>query len=765
MLSTFVLTNTELLSVDRRSFSATSLGSPPTRTVIVGGRIISRKIIFLLTSMINDSFNEIYDEQRRDLSALAAIEDSNDHDTDDDNKLFKPRSSSIANSISSFTTDSSNNDGPNSKITLAMGPRKLSEPSIEPLVDDSGWKCDVTTQNIVAESSSVCTMSHVFVPNSTSSSISSTLFMAIGGSNSNSNSANNYSYNNENNLSGSLGKSNGSAAYNLFGSLTRKNTFSFNNIRNSLSSISSKAHKDSSQRRPSTTRLHEDFVFHTSDDFAGSDFLSNNIANSMSIPPIHTSNLPYSSSFAIESPVHSLNPSLSSSFTQSSHMAKLNERTATTLPPLPQLVEIAASNRYASGIKNRKESVSTSGNTSPILSRCQMKPHRSGSISRNGLKKEHGASTTTLSTPKSQVNTISNTNNSTGASTPTSTIPRGSNEYPLFNIGDDSTASFFSTFVDSIENSNAIQIQSDSSVSSSGSDNSCSSGESLLTYESVEIPEKAASCIDVSPLELADVHVGPMFLEPIVLPPIVGHISDFHPDFAVQACLPSDDLSEKIRQAMLQDALSFKPDDTDVSTINAATAGGIGLGRSDSKSKGLNLAGLSTASSLMHSIASPLLSYSSSSSDSYNDRDDDYGNAKEIVSKTLVIDLENLEITEHILVRDSPTNQILYCNTLFSREKPVTPAIGEGMTTVESQLAPLISHTQKSSRVPSPDMMPLSRKSTNTIEDDTFSGKNQSKDIRTQKMDNYLSAPNPEKFEDILKRCYDSRFNLLNYMQ
>ena len=53
---------------------------------------------------------------------------------------------------------------------------------------------------------------------------------------------------------------------------------------------------------------------------------------------------------------------------------------------------------------------------------------------------------------------------------------------------------------------------------------------------------------------------------------------------------------------------------------------------------------------------------------------------------------------EHILIRDTDTQHVIYRNKLFSENKPITPAVSEGMTVVESQLSSLINNTLKNSK-------------------------------------------------------------------
>lgn len=60
-----------------------------------------------------------------------------------------------------------------------------------------------------------------------------------------------------------------------------------------------------------------------------------------------------------------------------------------------------------------------------------------------------------------------------------------------------------------------------------------------------------ASMLDVEPLNSSMLADDSM---PLVLPPVAGHIPEFHPDFAIQACPLSSDLDERITRAMLRDA-------------------------------------------------------------------------------------------------------------------------------------------------------------------------------------------------------------------
>jgi hypothetical protein len=60
-----------------------------------------------------------------------------------------------------------------------------------------------------------------------------------------------------------------------------------------------------------------------------------------------------------------------------------------------------------------------------------------------------------------------------------------------------------------------------------------------------------AQILDVEPLHSSMLADDAM---PLVLPPVAGHIPEFHPDFGVQACPPSSDLEDRLTRAMLRDA-------------------------------------------------------------------------------------------------------------------------------------------------------------------------------------------------------------------
>lgn len=276
---------------------------------------------------------------------------------------------------------------------------------------------------------------------------------------------------------------------------------------------------------------------------------------------------------------------------------------------------------------------------------------------------------------------------------------------------------------------------------------------------------------------------GSRFFEPIVLPPIVGHIQEFHPDFAVQACSPSEDLDNKITQAMLQDSLAFKFNEEDyTSTIASST----NLDSQNMQNFKIYTNDSSIAASLyVPPFKSTELSNVTSDVSCFEipDTTESYDNAKEIISKTLVIDLQNREIVEHILIRDTDTQHVIYRNKLFSENKPITPAVSEGMTVVESQLSSLINNTLKNSKASDlilqfeshlQDGDNKEESNNKFVNNDGVDEASQIGNSRTsmtcwsQKETQRISTEPTEfsknsQFQDILKNCYESRFNLLKF--
>ncbi|CAN6610460.1 hypothetical protein TRVA0_004S02674 [Trichomonascus vanleenenianus] len=92
----------------------------------------------------------------------------------------------------------------------------------------------------------------------------------------------------------------------------------------------------------------------------------------------------------------------------------------------------------------------------------------------------------------------------------------------------------------------SLNLVSDS-MASSVTEDAAVTFQSDTAYELVE--DGAGNAI----LDVEMPELEPIF-EPIVLPPIAGHIPDFHPDFAVQAVPLNRDIEEKIARAMLKDA-------------------------------------------------------------------------------------------------------------------------------------------------------------------------------------------------------------------
>lgn len=748
-----MLTNAELLTIDRRSFPGTALGSPPTRTVIIGDRIASRKIIFLLTSMIHDSFGDIYDEQCNEFKFLTSLTEPTDQDTDEDRKSIlslKLRQPSISSFPATEGTVS------NIHTTLENNSSNSLEPCISPLADNSGWKCQIPTQNMVAETRSVCTMSHVFVPCTESSAISSALTMAINQPTYPLTHSNTY----DASISSSFANKNQKNELDFFQSLTKKNKFMLDTIRLSLGLNSTKKQRGSSRRKLSTATCHEDIVFHGSEENSkGDDFLSQNI--SIPASSVQSGQLLMRTAGSLHgySPLSSSGPSLSSSSNSISYISKPSTRTATTLPQFPLLKQCLESGVFDACKQNRKHSCgySSSSTSSLTPSAIKSKIGAAASIACSNDDTKQNKDKFASSSLKKQIESCtSNTKSS---------IPSVAHNVPndfsrVFASGDStSAASFFSTFNHSANTSSSENANGSSTNSSSRSESSCFSNESSLTYESVEIPEKSAACIDVSPLALSDMGTfGPMLLEPIVLPPIVGHVNEFHPDFAVQACSSCPDLDEKITQAMLQDSLSFPSEDQSDSVENTTSEA---FSSDTSKSK-LSNDGFSKAVPSYLQTPNPAM-FSSVSLNNHPSTEESgvYEDAKEIVSKTLVIDLYRSEIVEHILVRDTNTHQTMYCNKLFAKDAPATPAVAQSMASVESQISCLISHVLKNSSTL--NAVPLSGAKQNGRDGKTdrskFSNDETQKPNSTK---NYLSSSN-DQFEEILKQCYDLRFNLLNF--
>lgn len=758
IISTFVLTNIELLSVDLRSFPVTALGSPPTRTVVIGDRITSRKIIFLLTSLINDSFGEIYHEQKHEVNLLNSFENGNVNGAepiDLSNFIQSP-----ATNTNLPVTDKNDNQ---EDVSLFPSKTKTPEPCISPLADDAGWACEMTAQTMPAETSSVCTMSHMFLPHTENSSVSSALSMAINESASSSLTCSN-TY--DSTAPSSINTQN-SKGLNIFESLGKASNFSFNSIRNSLASVTAKKQQSDHTRRLSASRCHEDIMFHISTGFAGDNFLSKNthftLEKKLASTSFSNSEFEKTSQSSWTHDYSSTSSSntilLSNNITHELEF-EIKGRTATTLPQLPQLKRCLDLGIFETDISNCKRSYSTQ--LPPELT--QREPEVDSSISFPGRVSK---STEQNLIPQTTKNLKSSTNEP--------------NDFAHFFKSADGFSNSFYQFACLNKSLNGKNDHESSANSSNQSANSCFSHESALTYESVELPDKSASCIDVSPFEPSDMNkFGSRFFEPIILPPIVGHIRGFHPDFAVQACSPSEDLDNKITQAMLQDSLAFKFNEADYTSTIASSAN---LDSQNIQNPKINTNNSSIAASLYAPpFKSTGLSNVISDASCFEIPDtESYDNAKEIISKTLVIDLQNREIVEHILIRDTDTQHVIYRNKLFSENKPITPAVSEGMTIVESQLSSLINNTLKNSKAS--DLILHfeshlqdgdSKESNDTfVNNDGIDETGQIGNSRTSMMcwnqkETQISTEPTEfsktlQFQDILKKCYESRFNLLKF--
>lgn len=146
LLASFVKYNPQLVTLNIRS--AAALGNIRTRTVVVGDRIITRRLIFILSELIHDSYSDSlkdYGAPRQIKLQPAAQYD--DDSTDDDSEISLALRSTSINSLCSA--------------------------SVLPVQGSEGWEVSNSHEAPVAESPSICTMSHVIRPSFTARSLSS----------------------------------------------------------------------------------------------------------------------------------------------------------------------------------------------------------------------------------------------------------------------------------------------------------------------------------------------------------------------------------------------------------------------------------------------------------------------------------------------------------------------------------------------------------------------------------------------------------------
>lgn len=138
-IATFIKCNHELLTIDRRSANSTALGRIPKRTVVVGDRIVTRRMIFILAMLIRDSYTQLG-------KYFAPNEDQPDFF---DGTIRGPERSSSGTSLSNSTT----------AAFLVQG--------------GVGWEIPKSESASVAECPSICTVSHVIRPSFSSGSLKS----------------------------------------------------------------------------------------------------------------------------------------------------------------------------------------------------------------------------------------------------------------------------------------------------------------------------------------------------------------------------------------------------------------------------------------------------------------------------------------------------------------------------------------------------------------------------------------------------------------
>ncbi|KAA8910836.1 hypothetical protein TRICI_004024 [Trichomonascus ciferrii] len=147
IISSFIQCNQKLISQSRKDRHKNGDDTPPTRTVLVcSNRITARRLIFILTSLINDVSTKLWNKKMSKVNNQLAVEDT--YDDDDSAGPSKAMSSTSSSPASRSHAVFSSTEG--------------------------GWEIPASSTR-TSESSSTCTMPHVIRPSFSSSSLSNSL--------------------------------------------------------------------------------------------------------------------------------------------------------------------------------------------------------------------------------------------------------------------------------------------------------------------------------------------------------------------------------------------------------------------------------------------------------------------------------------------------------------------------------------------------------------------------------------------------------------
>lgn len=148
IITSFIQCNVKLVSQSRKGWQKNGDDTLPTRTILVGNnRITARRLIFILTSLINDLSTKLWNQKMSKYNTQLTMEDTDDDD-DDSAGASKAMSSTSSSPASRSHAVFSSTEG--------------------------GWEIPASSTR-TSESSSTCTMPHVVRPSFSSSSLSNSL--------------------------------------------------------------------------------------------------------------------------------------------------------------------------------------------------------------------------------------------------------------------------------------------------------------------------------------------------------------------------------------------------------------------------------------------------------------------------------------------------------------------------------------------------------------------------------------------------------------
>lgn len=175
IITAFIKLNHKLLSVNSSSMAATSLPlSSLTRTVIVGDRILSRRIVFILSMLIEEPFQNCSSFWKE----YGGNSDNHKFRSSSRSSLYYHLQKPRANENHLFSRQSFNTDRLMTEVTSSETGRRKNHSDLRQ--DEMGaWEIPKRSTPQVAESPSIYTMSHVVRPTLSSSYQSSSSLSSL----------------------------------------------------------------------------------------------------------------------------------------------------------------------------------------------------------------------------------------------------------------------------------------------------------------------------------------------------------------------------------------------------------------------------------------------------------------------------------------------------------------------------------------------------------------------------------------------------------